>query len=183
MAEGLTPCYSISGNTDPNKWGTVPTSSNITWNAVVCDWNANGYRLPTEAEWEYAARAGDDTVSSLTYAGTNSSSKLGEYAWYNDYLSGKTHKVGTKKANGFGLYDMSGNVFEWCWNWVTNRYDTVKEGGRDPTGSSAGSHRVLRGGNWVSGSFKCAVSYRSSNSPYGRDSVIGFRVVHPSSID
>jgi formylglycine-generating enzyme required for sulfatase activity len=181
MAEGLTPCYSISGNTDPSKWGTVPTSSDSTWNAVVCDWNANGYRLPTEAEWEYAARAGDNTVSSLTYAGTNSSSKLGEYAWYSDNSSSKTHEVGTKKANAFGLYDMSGNVWEWCWNWFTNNYNTGTEGGSDPTGASSGDYRVYRGGGWGSNSGSCAVSYRNRSIPYSRNDDLGFRVVRASS--
>ena len=181
MAEGLTPCYSISGNTDPSKWGTVPTSSDSTWNAVVCDWNANGYRLPTEAEWEYAARAGDNTVSSLTYAGTNSSSKLGEYAWYDDNSSDKTHPVGTKKSNAFGLYDMSGNVREWCWNWYTSSYNTGTEGGSDPTGTSAGSGRVYRGGGWNSLSGGCAVSCRYGDGTYIRNNYLGIRVVRASS--
>jgi formylglycine-generating enzyme required for sulfatase activity len=181
MAEGLTPCYSISGNTDPSKWGTVPTSSDSTWNAVVCDWNANGYRLPTEAEWEYAARAGDNTVSSLTYAGTNNSSKFGQYAWYLSNSSSKTHEVGTKKANAFGLYDMSGNVLEWCWNWHTNSYNTGTEGGSDPTGSSAWSYRVNRGGSWGNNSGYCAVSCRSYHNPYNRSDCHGFRVVRASS--
>ena len=177
IAEGLTPCYSISGNTDPSKWGTVPTSSDSTWNAVVCDWNANGYRLPTEAEWEYAARAGDNTVSSLTYAGTNSSSKLGEYAWYDDNSSDKTHPVGTKKANALGLYDMSGNVYEWCWNWYTSSYNTGTEGGSDPTGASSGSRRVRRGGGWDFISDFCAVSNRDGNNSNSRGNNLGFRVV------
>ena len=181
MAEGLTPCYSISGSTDPEKWGTVPTSSNNTWNAVVCNWNANGYRLPTEAEWEYAARAEDNTVASLTYSGTSDVNKLGEYAWYSSNSNSKTHEVGTKKANGFGLYDMSGNVWEWCWNWFTNSYDAEAEGGSDPTGASAGSYRVGRGGGWGSDSDFCAVSYRNLNYPDGRDRYLGFRVVRASS--
>ena len=181
MAEELTPCYSISGNTDPEKWGTVPTSSNNTWNAVVCNWNANGYRLPTEAEWEYAARAEDNTVASLTYSGTSDVNKLGEYAWYSSNSNSKTHEVGTKKANGFGLYDMSGNVWEWCWNWFTNSYDAEAEGGSDPTGTSAGSNRVYRGGSWRSSSDRCAVSCRRSLYPNIRDNNLGFRVVRSSS--
>ena len=184
MAEGLSPCYSISGNTDPSKWGTVPTSTDSTWNAVVCDWNANGYRLPTEAEWEYAARAGDDTVSSLTYAGTNSSSNLGKYAWYESNSNDATHKVGTKLPNAYGLYDMSGNVWEWCWNWFTDSYDTGKEGGSDPTGTSAGSYRLNRGGGWSYNSDYCAVSYRSSYSlPYYRSNKLGFRVVRSAVVE
>ena len=182
MAEELTPCYSISGSTDPEKWGTVPTSSNNTWNAVVCNWNANGYRLPTEAEWEYAARAGDNTVESLTYSGTSDVNQLGDYAWYFYSANDKTHEVGTKLPNAFGLYDMSGNVWEWCWNWFTDSYNAETEGESDPTGASAGSYRVLRGGSWSNFSDRCAVSYRSGNyGPYGRDYYLGFRVVRASS--
>ena len=181
MAEGLTPCYSISGSTDPSKWGTVPTSTDSTWDAVVCDWKANGYRLPTEAEWEYAARAEDNTVASLTYSGTSDVNKLGEYAWYSSNSNSKTHEVGTKKANGFGLYDMSGNVLEWCWNWFTISYYAKAEGGSDPTGASSGSNRVHRGGSWDRNSGLCAVSYRNCYHPYGRNNNLGFRVVRASS--
>ena len=186
MAEDLTPCYSISGNTDPSKWGTVPTSSNSTWNSVECNWNANGYRLPTEAEWEYAARAGDNTVDSLTYSGTRDVNKLGDYAWYYDSANDNTHEVGTKLPNAFGLYDMSGNVWEWCWNRYISGYggyDTTTEGGSDPTGFSAGSDRVGRGGCWDSSSDYCAVSFRSNYGPGSRSNGLGFRVVRASSID
>ena len=180
-AEGLTPCYSIDDSTNPEDWEDVPTSSNSTWNAVECNWNANGYRLPTEAEWEYAARAGDNTVDSLTYSGTSDVNKLGDYAWYYDSANDNTHEVGTKLPNAFGLYDMSGNVWEWCWNRFTDGYDTTTEGGRDPTGSSAGSYRVDRGGGWGSFSGSCAVSCRGGNFPDGRYYDLGFRVVRASS--
>ena len=177
MEENLTPCYSIDGSTDPKVWGTVPTSSDSKWNAVICNWNANGYRLPTEAEWEYAARAGDNTVDSLTYSGTSDKNKVDDYAWYMDNSNNTTHEVGKKEANAFGLYDMSGNVFEWCWNWFTDSYDTTTEGGSDPTGSSAGSDRVLRGGCCAGNYGYCAVSSRMGISPDKRNSILGFRVV------
>lgn len=176
-AEGLTPCYSIDDSTNPDEWGTVPTSSDSTWNAVECDWNANGYRLPTEAEWEYAARAGDNTVDSLTYSGTSDVNKLGDYAWYKDNSNNTTHEVGTKKANAFGLYDMSGNVWEWCWNWNTIGYNTYLEGGSDPTGPSWGIRRVNRGGSFDPDSDGCAVSSRDFDNPYRRIILLGFRVV------
>ena len=180
MAEGLTPCYSISGNTDPSKWGTVPTSTDSTWNAVVCNWNANGYRLPTEAEWEYAARAGDNTVG-LIYSGTSDVNKLGEYAWYAINSNSKTHRVGTKSPNAFGLYDMSGNVCEWCWNRSTNSYDAETEGGSDPTGASSGGGRVARGGGWNFFSDRFSVSFRGSDYPSFCSNYVGFRVVRASS--
>ena len=174
MAEGLTPCYSISGSTDPKDWGEVPTSSNNTW-------NANGYRLPTEAEWEYAARAGDNTVDSLTYSGTSDEKKLDEYAWYDSNSTIKTHEVGTKSPNEFGLYDMSGNVWEWCWNWHTDSYNAETEGGSNPTGASSGLYRVSRGGGWDGNSSNCAVSYRYYSSPNNRYGFsLGFRVVRAS---
>jgi len=185
MEENLTPCYSIDGSTDPEHWGAVPTAYNDplrdTWDAVECNWNANGYRLPTEAEWEYAARAGDNTVDSLTYSGTSDVNKLGDYAWYCDNSNSTTHEVGTKLPNAFGLYDMSGNVYEWCWNWLTDSYDTTTEGGSDPTGASAGSYRDYRGGGWSFNSDDCAVSCRYGDYPYYRYYFLGFRVVRASS--
>ena len=181
IAEGLTPCYSINDSTDPKDWGEIPSESDDSsctiWDAVKCDWNANGYRLPTEAEWEYAARAGDNTVDSLTYSGTSDVNKLGDYAWYYDNSNSTTHEVGTKLPNAFGLYDMSGNVYEWCWNWRTYSYDTEAEGGSDPTGTSSDSSRVGRGGGWSKSSNGCSVSFRYHDFPYYCDGNLGFRVV------
>ena len=183
IAEGLTPCYSIKDSTNPEEWGELPTSWDDplrdTWDVAMCDFNANGYRLPTEAEWEYAARAGGNTVDSLTYSGTSDVNKLGDYAWYYD---NSTHEVGTKKANAFGLYDMSGNVNEWCWNWFTSEYDENTEGGNNPTGSSAGSYRVNRGGSWYYSANSTSVFYRNYYGPNVRFNYLGFRVVRPSSI-
>ena len=154
-----------------------------TWDAATCDFNVNGYRLPTEAEWEYAARAGDNTVDSLTYSGTSNVDELGDYAWYNDSANDNTHEVGTKLPNAFGLYDMSGNVWEWCWNWFTTSYDAETEGGSDPTGTSAGAGRVFRGGSWNNSADRVSVSRRgsSSSSPSNRGNLLGLRVVRASS--
>ena len=128
------------------------------------------YRLPTEAEWEYAARAGQKAAGTK-YAGSNT---LGDVAWYNDNSGSKTHPVGQKAANELGLYDMSGNVFEWCADWFDYSYSSGAK--TDTAGPSSGTYRVLRGGSWDNFARGCRVSSRVRNSPDSRSYIYGFRL-------
>jgi formylglycine-generating enzyme required for sulfatase activity len=128
------------------------------------------YRLPTEAEWEYAARGGNKSKGNK-YSGSNN---LDEVAWYGKNSGGKTNDVGTKSPNELGIYDMSGNV----WEWVSDWYDDYSSGAQtNPRGPSGGSNRVGRGGCWDSGAKYCRVSLRFIDDPDFRDSGIGFRLV------
>ncbi len=171
IKEGLTPCYSISGSTDPTSWGSVPTSSNSTWDAVTCNWNANGYRLPTEAEWEYAARGGNKSKG-YKYSGSND---LGSIGWYYGNSGSKTHDVGGKSPNELGIHDMSGNVWEWCWDLYDSGYYGKSES-RDPRKLGSGTSPVLRGGGWGSGDDYCGVAGRNYGSPGNGDFGLGARV-------
>ena len=129
-----------------------------------------GFRLPTEAEWEWAAMGGKD----YKWSGTNVESELVNYAWYGANSSGKTHEVKKKQPNGYGLYDMSGNVWEWCWDWYSSSTPT---GGQDPTGAASGGYRVLRGGGWFSNAVDAARVYRGSSFPGNRLIYLGLRLV------
>jgi formylglycine-generating enzyme required for sulfatase activity len=149
----------------------------VSWNDVrefikKLNQKTNGnFRLPTEAEWEYAARGGNKSRG-YKYAGSNN---IDEVAWYWENSGNKTHPVGTKQANELGLYDMSGNVGEWCSDWYDGYYysDSLQ---RNPQGPLSGSARVIRGGSWYNDARICQVAYRFNNSPDGSNGDLGFRL-------
>jgi sulfatase modifying factor 1 len=201
-AENLTPVYTISGSTDPKDWGTVPTTVNDpnipTWDKVTATWTANGYRLPTEMEWMWAAMGAiSDRSNSYTGTGTDStgytkgyagSTEVGtaqvnidQYAWISDNAGGKTHPAGTTKyGNELGLYDMSGNVWEWCWDWYDTYPLASKTDYKGPDSAPAsGPFRVLRGGSWNSYASLATVASRYYYYPFSRDISFGFRVGRP----
>jgi len=180
IQEGLTHVYTIGGSTNPTAWGAIPTTNNATWNAVVCSWNASGYRLPSEAEWEYAARGAADTPN-YTYSGSDT---IGDVAWYEGNSNAMTHDVGLKTANGIGAYDMTGNVQEWVWDWYGGEYYTTSPA-TDPYGPATGTIHVIRGGSWDQDANANRIAYRNWGSPEkGEPKVsnerLGFRVVRNS---
>jgi formylglycine-generating enzyme required for sulfatase activity len=149
----------------------------VSWNDIAGFNTATGLRLPSEAEWEYAYRGNTTTAfhSMPGYPnGTNDDSLLGNIAWFSSNSSDGTKPVAGKAANAFGMYDMSGNVWEWCNDW----YGSYAAGNAtDPAGPSSGSYRVLRGGYWGSGLSRfCRSSYRINHDPDDRYNYIGFRV-------
>ena len=142
---------------------------------VSCDFTKNGWRLPTEAEREYAAMGGNQSEG-YTYAGSNS---LEGVAWYGaNSGTGTTHPVGTRRLNELGLSDMSGNVWEWCWDWYDSKYYT-RSPSVDPRGPSSGTFRVQRGGGYDSTATYQRVAFRNFYAPSDRYADIGFRLVRP----
>ena len=147
--EGLRPCYDIE-----------------TW---ACNFTADGYRLPTEAEWEYACRAGTDTV----YSFGDNKQKLTAYAWFKKNSSGQPHPVGGRHPNPWGLHDMHGNVLEWCNDFYAP--DTYGSDARtNPTGPAEGKQRVLRGGGWRSRARNCTSAHRDKGDPENLDTCLGY---------
>ncbi|MCX6874440.1 MAG: SUMF1/EgtB/PvdO family nonheme iron enzyme [Verrucomicrobia bacterium] len=181
--EGLTPCYTVSGATYKTGYS----------DAVVCNWSANGYRLPTEAEWEKAARGGlsgkrfpwgnSITHIQANYYGNSSykydlSSTLGYHPTYAVNGTPYTSPMGSFAANGYGLYDMAGNVYEWCWD----RYGPYPSATQtDPRGAASGSVRVFRGGGWYGDANSCRVADRNEYAyPYDSYLSVGFRLARSS---
>jgi uncharacterized protein YjdB len=197
IMEGLNPVYSIGGSTDPSAWGTIPTSDNATWNDAVMDASRNGYRLPTEAEWEYACRGdyqnkttetntkpfgiGDGTKMTDSMANFNGRNpydlaQSGQYSDPGGTYVGKTTAVGSYEPNNYGLYDMHGNLWEWCWDWYGSYSSKAQT---DPIGAASGDYRVLRGGSWYDNASGTRSVGRGNINPSKRDSNIGFRLIRP----
>ena len=152
---GLTPVYSINGETDPDKWGYIPHQEEEIDSEILCNINVNGFRLPTAAEWEYAARGGAKGGWNYKYSGSD---EIDEVAWYECNSDDITHEVGKKNPNALGIYDMSGNVWEWCDD-VIYKYN-----------------RAIRGGCVGSPDEFCEVICQGYGYSYLRDDSLGFRV-------
>jgi formylglycine-generating enzyme required for sulfatase activity len=193
IAEGKTPVYSIKGTTDPDGWGSPGNGSNSGWDAVQADWDADGYRLPSEMEWLWAAMGADTydrnkvntTGFSSDFAGyykTKDSLEIASYCWSYESYTGTTHEVGKKFPNELDIYDMSGNVAEFCWDW----YDDLPAGQHDDYRgpSSAQKLRVAHGGGYNTPKYRVFLSERGDSdtqfpnpTPYAKKDHIGMRVV------
>ena len=168
----------VTGSNPSHFKGPNRPVENVTWNDAqdfcrrLSDREGVEYRLPTEAEWEHACRAGTTTRYSLG----DSAAALGDHAWYRDSSGYRTHDVGQRKPNAWGLYDMHGNVWEWCHDWF-GPYAAVAQ--TDPKGPGEGADRILRGGSWGVTPDGCRCAYRNRSSPDARHYGVGFRIARP----
>ncbi len=168
LVMGTNPSYS-KGTDLPVEW--VSWAEAMEFCNRLSQKTGKTYTLPTEAQWEYAARGGN-RADGTKYAGSN---MVDAVAWYKDNSGGKTHPCGTKRANALGIYDMSGNVCEWCKDWYSSSYTSYDT--NNPNGPSSGSYRVYRGGSWYGSAWYCSVACRAYNWPSTRHISFGFRVV------
>ena len=196
IKEGLSPAYSVKVRGTEIDWAnlavsSIPTSSSTAWDLAECNWAADGYRLPTEMEWMWAAMGADQdaregvmqnginrTGYTKAYAGEGygDAFSIGDYAWSKGNSGSRTHPVGKKLSNELGLYDMSGNVMEWCWDWK-NDYPSGLE--IDYKGADSGSYRVCRGGDWSKFKSDCTVAKRNDFDLYLEHNYNGFRILRP----
>ena len=186
IAEGLSPAYRIAGNTDPKDWGSTPITWDhplrLTWDAVVMVTGSTGYRLPTEAQWEYACRAGTTTAFnwSSDYIDGSKANYREDHVDANNLVEGtwlyRTTEVGSYAPNAWGLYDMHGNVCEWCWD----RYGSYSSDTyTDPTGAIYGDNRIIRGGSWDSPGQGVRSARRANVYPTDGIYSYGFRILRP----
>ena len=154
----------------------MPTTSDETWNAVEIATGSTGYRLPTEAQWEYACRAGTTAAFNNGTDDWENETALDPIGWFSFNSGNRTHEVGKKAANDWGLYDMHGNVLEWCWDWMGLYPDEAQT---NPTGASSGSNRVYRGESFYVSALYARSAQRAGDIPNYSNWRIGFRLVRP----